>query len=82
LASADRAALSGEQLTMPKFNVLVTRDTTESTVVDVEADDAEQAKENALHEARLSPENFDWTPDDCMGGEPYLADPDECAQQV
>lgn len=65
---------------MPKYNVLVTRDCTESTTVDVEADDPEEAKEKALNEALYRGHLFDWTPDDGSGGgdTPYLADEDEC----
>lgn len=52
---------------MPKFNVIVTRDCTESTVVDVEAIDAAHAKELALAEAMSSPHDFEWKPDDFSG---------------
>ena len=67
---------------MPKFNVTVTRDTTESTVVDVEADDIEHAKALALAEAHDEPGKFTWVEDDCVAGEPYLADPDNCVEDA
>lgn len=63
---------------MAKFNILITRDVTESTSVDVEADSLAEAIGKALHEARAAPHEFDWTRDDCMGGEPYHAGGDEC----
>lgn len=65
---------------MAKFNVMVTRDVTESAWVDVEAGGIEEAKAKALEEASNAPGNFDWAPDDFSGGDPYLADPDECAE--
>lgn len=65
---------------MAKFNVLVTRDCTESTIVDVEADSPEEARELALEEARNAAANFDWTRDECSEDAPYLADPDQCVE--
>lgn len=67
---------------MPKFNVTITRDTTESTTVDVEAPDAAVARHLALEEALTAPSNFDWVQDDCSGGEAYLADPDGCVSEI
>ena len=60
---------------MPKFLVPITRDCTETTMVDVVAKNAEAARDAALAEAIQSPENFDWTHDDCSGNqsEPYFA---------
>lgn len=60
---------------MPKFNVLVTRDTTESTVIDVVAATKEVAEEAALKEARDHPQRFTWTGDDTLLCDPYVADP-------
>lgn len=59
-----------------RYRVIVTRDTTESTVVDVEASSPEEANTKALAEARDYPGRFDWTPDDGVAGDPYLGDPD------
>lgn len=52
---------------MPKFNVLVTRDCTESTVVDVEAATEAQARKQAWREIMNGPGNFDWVVDDGSG---------------
>lgn len=63
---------------MAKFIILITRDVTESTRVDVEAETQTEAIAKALREAREAPHEFDWTRDDCIGGEPYHAGGDEC----
>lgn len=65
---------------MPKFFVTVTRDTTESTTVDIVADSAAEAERLALEEATASPHNFDWAPDECSGGDPYIPAPGESAE--
>lgn len=65
---------------MPKFFVTVTRDTTESTIVDVEAPTKHEAIAKALAEARDNPGAFDWEADECVAGEPYIGDEDQdCA---
>lgn len=65
-----------------KFNVTVTRDTTESTTVDVEADSAEEAEAKALDEANQDANAFDWVADDCSGGDPYIGDPGNAAEEA
>lgn len=62
---------------MPKFKVLITSDCTCSTEVDVEADDAEAAKIEALSEATNHPDRFNWSTDDTTL-DPYIADPETC----
>jgi nicotinamide mononucleotide (NMN) deamidase PncC len=59
---------------MPKFTVILTRDVTESCVIEVEADSEEVAAEMA-HEA-LSQGEGDWTVDDgsCGTSSPYITD--------
>lgn len=65
---------------MPKFHVILTRDTTESCVISVEADTPEEAEErvfevyNELTRTTIP----DWEVDDAAG-RPYLADPGGCA---
>lgn len=59
-----------------RYFVTITRDTTESTRVDVEASSPEEARRLALDEANSDPNAFDWVQDDAFGGDPYLADPD------
>jgi hypothetical protein len=58
---------------MPKFLVPITRDTTETTMVDVVADNPRHAVSLALDEVYQTPQDFDFTPDDCSGGDPYFA---------
>lgn len=60
-----------------KFTVPITRDTTETTMVDVEAATALEARDKALLEVQQYPERFEFTPDDCTGGEPYFAGDDD-----
>lgn len=70
------------------YRVLVTRDVTESATFRVEASSPEEAAERALMDARrgtpypiVSGYNPVWERDDCTGGEPYLADPDEAVEE-
>ena len=62
-----------------RYNVPITRDCTETTIVDVEADSPEEARDKALAEAEASPEEFEWTADECSGNqaEPYFAGDDD-----
>lgn len=65
---------------MPKFNIPVTRDCTETTMVDVEAATVEDAIHEALVEANDEPWKFDWTHDDNSGDQnvaEFVGDPDE-----
>ena len=58
---------------MPKFNVTITRDCTESVELDVEADTREAAIEAALTEAQDSAD-LNWVADDGgTWGDPYFA---------
>lgn len=61
---------------MPKFDVIVTVDTTESAVIRVEADSMKDANYKALDEARLNGPKYDWQPDDNVSWQPYLGDED------
>ena len=61
-----------------RYSVIITRDTTESTTVDVEAEDKEAAAEKALDEAMMHPERFDWVLNEGNSpADPYLGD---CAE--
>ena len=60
---------------MPWYNVLVTRDATESTTITLEAESAEAANEQALQKANDSLVD-DWSLDDGNWHKPYLPDPD------
>lgn len=67
---------------MPKYNVVITADSTVSTVVDVEADSPQEAEQLALEEASMNPGEFDWVKDDTFF-DPYLADePGKNAEEV
>lgn len=48
---------------MPTFQVIITRDVTESTVIEVDADTKEQAEEAAF-EKLLASEDTEWRLDD------------------
>ncbi len=64
---------------MPKFIVPITRNCTETTNVDVEADTVEEAVEKALDEVRDDSTAFDFVYDDGSGGcdDPYFAGDDD-----
>jgi len=66
---------------MPKFRVIVTRDTTESAFITVEADDEEQANERALERAetaeKIGGPNLGYERDDCSQSDPYVTGCDE-----
>jgi hypothetical protein len=63
-----------------RYFVTVTRDTTESTVITVDAANMTAARDVAIEKARNEAGAYNWVPDDCTGGDPYLADPDEKLQ--
>lgn len=68
---------------MPKFNVLVTVDVTQSAVVPVEAEDRDTAIQLALEEARSNGSVYEWSNDDCGGSwKPYIADHESAAEEV
>lgn len=48
---------------MPRFTVIITRDITESTIIEVDADTREQAEEAAF-EKLLASEDTEWRLDD------------------
>lgn len=58
---------------MPTFHVIITRDVTESTVIEVDADTMEQA-EDAAFEKLLGSEDTEWRLDDGSwnNGDPYV----------
>ena len=60
---------------MKKFIVIVTLDVTESAVVTVFAETAEEAEEKALTKAAI--EGTWWERDDCPSAEPYITDCEE-----
>ena len=63
---------------MPKFIVPITRDCTETTNVDVEAVNVEEAVDKALAEVEQSPQDFDFVLDDGSGADaPYFAGDDD-----
>lgn len=64
---------------MPKFTVTVTRETTESTTIEVEAADASEAEDLALEQASADyGANVEWSHDECSGmqSEPYTTNCD------
>ncbi len=60
---------------MPKYQIIVTRDITTSTILDVIADSEEEAKEEAIIRA-WNENNLEWRPDDTdwTQNEPYVTD--------
>lgn len=78
MASQDGTLYTGEDLESDEDNevtytVIITRDTTESTTVHVEASDSDEAKDRALeHLAQM--EAPVWEQDDNPGGDPYVTD--------
>lgn len=68
---------------MPRFSVLLTRDATESTTVEVEADTPEQAEEKALQQVgRYGENNTTWTLDEGNSHEVYCPDPANSVQKI
>ena len=66
---------------MKTFRVIVTRDVTESTMIEPQAESADQANDKALEIARTFARQFNWTRDDSSEDDPYLGDP-EGAEEV
>ena len=64
----------GENRMGTKFTVIVTRDVTQSSVVEIEADDQEQAEDMALG---LRPDEYDWALDDVNDPKPYVTSCEE-----
>ena len=60
---------------MPKFQIIVTRAITTSTILDIIADSEEEAKEEAIIQA-WNERNIEWRPDevDWMKFPPYVTD--------
>lgn len=56
------------------YHVIVTRDATASSYVDVRARSRQEALDKALAEAQGFPDRFDWTLDDGSLDTPYLGD--------
>ena len=59
---------------MKKYDVIVTRDTTESAIIRVEAESKDQAADIALEKAREAPVGFEWRTNDIYDSDPYLGD--------
>jgi hypothetical protein len=66
---------------MPKYTVIITRDITESTVIEVEADSPDAA-EDAAHEALSQSSDAQWEIDDGSWnkGNHYVTDVSETGQ--
>jgi hypothetical protein len=64
---------------MPKYLVPVTREATETTMVDVSARSRREAVDKAVAEASAKPWEFDWVADDNSGdqSDPYFAGDDD-----
>ncbi len=85
--NADRAAVDALRETLPEakplenYSVIITRDVTESTVVEVAATDPEQAEELAL-EKLSNTIGATWETDDGSWdqSEPYVTDAEEISQ--
>ena len=68
---------------MPKYDVTLTRDITESATITVDATDPLDAEEKAYEQATSGiPTSIKWEIDDCSCGlsEPYLPDPDNSVE--
>lgn len=67
---------------MPKFIVIITRDITESTMIEVEAETEEQA-ETAAFEKLWRTEDAEWTLDDGSwnNGDAYVTSIDPVAER-
>jgi hypothetical protein len=65
---------------MPRYNVQVTRNTTESTSVLVEADSPQDARVKAV--ARAKDGGLYWEADEGNMCEPYIADPDNAVEEA
>jgi hypothetical protein len=63
------------------FNVIVTRDCTESCYVRVKAENIQEAESLALDRANDSSETLHWETDDGID-RAYIADPGNCAHEV
>lgn len=66
---------------MPKFTVIVTRDTTESCEIEVEAESQEAAEQAGLQTALDFPGEQEWLPDDTTNAskDPYVTGCEEAA---
>lgn len=64
---------------MKTFNVIVTRDTTESTTVTLDAPDGQAAIDAALELVRMDPNDLSWAQDDTpnASSDPYVTDVSE-----
>jgi hypothetical protein len=65
---------------MPTYSVILTRDTTESVVLTVDADSPEDAEEKVMDMAGRYGQDLPledqrrWQPDDCTCGDAYITD--------
>ena len=66
---------------MPKFRVVITRDTTESAFITVEAEDGDEAHVLAIERAqaaeRIGGPVLGYERDDCSQSDPYITGCDE-----
>jgi len=67
---------------MPTFNVIVTRDTTESTTVTVDALDRSEAGEQAINIATDATSPLAWEVDDNPAQDAYVTDISEVPEYV
>ena len=66
---------------MKTFNVIVTRDTTESVTLEIEAQDEHEAQELALRYV-AGPNDIDWEHDDNLPQPAYVTDVSEEQQEL
>jgi hypothetical protein len=66
---------------MPRYEVIITRDITESTVLEVEADNQSEAY-NAAYDALYGRTDIVWEVDDCSwdNSDPYVTNVSEVGQ--
>ena len=62
---------------MPRYELVLTRDTTESAIVTVEADDLEDATDMVLDMENKGDLSDKWKPDCCVNGDRYFTNLDD-----
>lgn len=66
---------------MPRFSVLVTRDTTQHCYIEVEAEDENEAEDKAVEIANDDESSVTWYDDDGESAA-YIAAPGGCAEEL